>query len=718
MNKTRSVILLIILLQTVSIQVPPTLAIEEPEGTLVGGKIRSNTVWTKENSPYILEDNVQVPHGVKLKIEEGVVVDFHIWSMTIEGSLRASGTPEERILFNISDTTLTGYSKARIHFTDESIPWKEGSIKGCLLEYVDIRPANYTVEYGLIKGGTLKLDHVAIYGSRYHINDYYTVETDGLVTNCLFNNVIRAVYMEEGDIRNNKFINIKKGEAIKILNGTARDNYIDNTQVGIKVKNALIYNNTILNTKIRGVSINNNELPYEGCKLRPRVVGNVIRSCKQDAIFISGEIRPLIRRNIIIDNQNGIYFGEYAFHNGTTPRIEYNVFYNNDKNIYIGREDPRIELNLENNWWGTNDTILIEEKIYHEYDEPHICYTDYEPFLTTLPLALPEIKYEYIASVDPAEIELRHKITVSGKVIPPLEKFDVHLTCTGPDQSVFSELLMTNEDGSFSYKFNPDSLGIWNIVLIPKENQLFIDPEPKSLEFTVKKRSSSIDDCAVSSNMILENDEITIIGVLKPRLYNEWIMVSVTNPNGVTYHDQVRTDEEGRFKQVFTGKVPGNYSVDFSWQGNAEVEDASENVGFKVHESSLLKILVKDLKGSPVQGASIRSIFQPKGQGSLSSRTDSNGTVVFSEILSGDYDFIVEKKNYESDTVSSIVVEGETSMVELSLETFGSAASAGIQTGGEPAHHEAPLVYGFIPSVLIFVILIILYSVLHNGKGG
>ena len=84
MNKTRSVILLIILLQTISIQIAPTLATEtDPEGTLVGGKIRRNTVWTKENSPYILEDNVRVPHGVKLKIEEGVIVDFHIWSMTI-----------------------------------------------------------------------------------------------------------------------------------------------------------------------------------------------------------------------------------------------------------------------------------------------------------------------------------------------------------------------------------------------------------------------------------------------------------------------------------------------------------------------------------------------------------------------------------------------------------------------------------------------------------
>lgn len=720
MHKTRSVIILIILLQSMSIQIAPALGINKyPEGTIVGGKIRSNTIWTKENNPYILEDNIVVPHGVKLMIEEGVVVDLHIWSMTVDGSLRARGTPDQRILFNISDTTLSGYNKARIYFTDESKPWKEGSIDGCLLEYVDIRCANYTAEYGVIRGGTLKLDHVSIYGSLYHLKDYHTVKTDGVITNCLFDGVILAVYMEEGEISNNRFLNIKKGAAINIVNGTVRDNFIDNTQRGINVKNALVLNNTILNTKICGILIKNDELPYEEYKLKPRIIENIIRMCKQDAIFISGDIKPVIRRNIIMDNLNGIYFGEHAFYNGTKPRIEYNVFYNNEINIYIGREDPRVDIDLKNNWWGTNDVKMIEDKIYHEYDEAHICYIMYEPFLTTLPRALPEIKYEYEASVKPTETELNDKITISGSVNPPLEKFEIQLTCTGPDRDSFYESLTTGEDGSFTYKFNPDVIGVWEANLIPAENQLFVDPDPRSLEFTVTKRSSRIDDCAVSPDVVLKDDEVTIIGVLKPRLPDEEIQVRVTNPHGVIYHDQVETDDEGRFKHVFTGKVSGNYGVDFSWQGTAEIEEASETVAFKVLEPSWLTILVKDKAGSPVQGASVRSIFQPKGQGSLASKTNSNGTVVFSDIFCGDYDFIVEKQDYEPSAVSSLVAEGETSKLELSLEAYGSAASGTSQTGiSQRSPDEGSMVYGLIPSILIFVILMILYVVLHRGKSG
>jgi hypothetical protein len=351
-----------------SIQIVPTLGVEaELEGTLVGGKIRSNTVWTKEDSPYILRDNILVPHGVKLRIEEGVVVDLHIWSMTIEGSLRASGTPEERILFNVTEMTLSSYNKARIWFTDESAPWEEGSIDGCRLEYVDIRCANYTAEYGLIKGGTLKLDHVAIYGSRYH-NKKYTVESDGVVTNCLFDGVILALKMEDGTVTDNRFLNIKQGAAITIYNGTVRNNIIDGAVRGINVKNAFVMNNTILNTQINGILVKNEDIPWNVTKLKPVITENLVMGCEEDAVYITGEIKPVLTRNVFIDNSNGVYFDVDSFKEGVMPRIEYNVFYGNDNNVYVDREDPRILIHLMNNWWGTNNTELIHEKIFDEQE--------------------------------------------------------------------------------------------------------------------------------------------------------------------------------------------------------------------------------------------------------------------------------------------------------------------------------------------------------------
>ncbi|MBN2334258.1 hypothetical protein JXL21_01780 [Candidatus Bathyarchaeota archaeon] len=682
----------------------------------MGGKIRWNTVWTKENSPYILKDDVRIPQGVKLRIEEGVEVDFNIWSITIEGSLRASGTHDERILFNISDTTLSGYHKARIYFTHESKPWEDSTTDGCLLEYVDIRCANYTAEYGIIRGGTLKLDHVSIYGSLYTLNEYHAVRTDGIITNCLFDSVILAVYMEEGIIENNQFSNIKKGAAINIVNGTVKDNVIDNTQIGINVKNALILNNTILNTKIYGVLIKNIVDTYEGDILKPKIIENIIRGCKKDALYISGYIKPLIRRNLIIDNENGIYFDENSFQNGLIPRIEYNVFYNNNNNINVENEDPRIEINLLNNWWGTNNITLIEDKIYHECDDPHLNNILYKPFLNALPSGLPEIKYEYEASVKPNEIELNNQITVSGKVKPSLEKVEIQLTLMAPDQSNRIESLITEEDGSFSYKFTPDSIGVWKVYIIPAENQLFIDTEFRELEFKVIKRSSRIDDCAASPKVVLKEDEVTIIGVLKPRLPNECIHVHVTDPDGARYQEQIITDNEGKFRHVLLAKVSGNYSINFTWQGTAEVEDASETIILQVHEPAQLVIVIKDIFGSPVQGVDIRSVFQPKGQCSLASTTNSNGTVIFSEILSGDYNFTVMKENYEPSTISSLSSEGGSSELEVNLLHVSAGSTSSQINKSQSNPDEASLIYGSIPSILTLVITIALYIVLHRGK--
>ena len=713
MHKTRSIILLIILLQTTSIQVVPTLGVEaDPEGTLVGGKIRSNTFWTKENSPYILKDNILVPRGVKLTIEEGVVVDLHIWSMTIEGSLRVRGTHDERVLFNVSEMTLSSYNKARIYFTDESAPWKEGSIDGCRLEYVDIHCANYTAEYGLIKGGTLKLDHVAIYGARYH-NKKYTVESDGVVTNCLFDGVILALKMEVGAVINNRFVNIKQGAAITIYNGTVKDNFIDGAVRGINVKNAYVRNNTILNTQINGILVKNEDIPWNQTKLKPVITGNLIMGCEEDAVRITGEIKPILTRNVFIDNANGVYFDVDSFKKGVMPRIEYNVFHGNDNNIYVDREDPRILIHLEDNWWGTYSTETIHEKIFDEQDDPQTCTILVEPFLSDPPSSLPEIHYSFEASCKHSQIELNEENEVTGEITPPLETFDVQLVCTGPDGYGFEEGLKTDGEGSFVYEFNPDHVGVWSIALTPGEHELLKGLGTKELEFNVTRISSSI-DCSLSPAAPLAGEEITISGVLSPALSGERVQIEVTDPNGISYQGQVTTNSDGEFEYKHERETHGEYSVTFTWSGTKEVEAASETAVFRVHRPSWLEIFIKDETGSPVPDAIVRMVIQPKSQASLADSTDEEGKAVFQDILSGDYSFAVEKTDYETSTVTSQINEGEASELTVELEKNISEEPSPPVVDGRPVSGSTPLYYGLIPSALIFVILIMLYTTINR----
>jgi len=73
-----------------------------PSPTPVGGIIWENTIWTLENSPYIITETIQIPEGVTLTIEPGVVVtkptpgDMFL----VQGRIEAHGTIDNKIIFD------------------------------------------------------------------------------------------------------------------------------------------------------------------------------------------------------------------------------------------------------------------------------------------------------------------------------------------------------------------------------------------------------------------------------------------------------------------------------------------------------------------------------------------------------------------------------------------------------------------------------------------
>ena len=71
--------------------------------TEVGGNIDRDTIWTLENSPYIVIDTVQVLKGIKLTIKSGVEIKFNEdTGLKIGGELNAVGTNADNIIFTSS----------------------------------------------------------------------------------------------------------------------------------------------------------------------------------------------------------------------------------------------------------------------------------------------------------------------------------------------------------------------------------------------------------------------------------------------------------------------------------------------------------------------------------------------------------------------------------------------------------------------------------------
>src|SRR5437016_1481709 len=68
--------------------------------THVGGAISTNTLWTKVNSPYLMDSDVTVSPGITLTIEPGVTIQPNYTNLIINNAtLIAQGTASDSIIF-------------------------------------------------------------------------------------------------------------------------------------------------------------------------------------------------------------------------------------------------------------------------------------------------------------------------------------------------------------------------------------------------------------------------------------------------------------------------------------------------------------------------------------------------------------------------------------------------------------------------------------------
>ena len=70
--------------------------------TEVGGIISSDTMWTKENSPYLITSTIQIPEGVTLTIEPAVTITMPSSGdmFLLNGTILAHGSVNSKIIFD------------------------------------------------------------------------------------------------------------------------------------------------------------------------------------------------------------------------------------------------------------------------------------------------------------------------------------------------------------------------------------------------------------------------------------------------------------------------------------------------------------------------------------------------------------------------------------------------------------------------------------------
>ncbi len=119
----------------------PTLIFNRPPGPEgLSGTLTEDTILKKDESPYLLADDVTVPEGVKLTIEAGVqILAVSDAALNIEGELYAVGTEEEHIVFN-RESSSGRWSGINIDYNNES------GRPGCTMKFLEIWWAENGIE--------------------------------------------------------------------------------------------------------------------------------------------------------------------------------------------------------------------------------------------------------------------------------------------------------------------------------------------------------------------------------------------------------------------------------------------------------------------------------------------------------------------------------------------------------------------------------------------
>ena len=318
--------------------------------TEVSGNITEDTTWTLENSPYIVTDTVQV--YAALTIESGVEVRFNTDAgLTIGGELNAIGTEDQKIIFTSNNDNPSVGDWEEIRFIDASVDAllddDENYLSGSIIKYCQIE---YAYSAMIVEDSSPYIDNNIV---RYGRRGVFVSHSNSVIKN----NTIYDINHLPLDLSGNLGWGIFSWEG----NPVVIDNEIKNCSGGYSGGSG---------TLVAGNVIKDNIIGTNG----PSIIKQNTITGNNTGIIASGGI---VSENIISGNETGILTGEYKYLQLSVSKN--NIFDNSDYNIKVRTS---ADIDAINNYWGTIDTSIIDEKIYDREDDINLGKVIYEPFVT------------------------------------------------------------------------------------------------------------------------------------------------------------------------------------------------------------------------------------------------------------------------------------------------------------------------------------------------
>lgn len=185
-------------------------------------------VWTAQNSPYYIYNDITVPLNSSLQIKPGVEVIFMgNYLITAEGRFTAIGTPEQKVIFKANDTT---------GWENRMIP--DGGWKGLYIMNQDIASLNEpTLEYCIFRDMKALQNSCIVSGSQnMNINhcDFYRNYTKGIILNLT-------------RFGNTPYYSINS--KLKFTNNNIYGNYADAVMTTLFMDSSIVTHNKIYNNQ-------------------------------------------------------------------------------------------------------------------------------------------------------------------------------------------------------------------------------------------------------------------------------------------------------------------------------------------------------------------------------------------------------------------------------------------------------------------------------------
>lgn len=371
--------------------------------------IDEDLVLTADECAYLVSSNTLVTNDTVLTIEPGVNIWFDgNYSITIEGVLRAVGTEDQRIQFRLNphNEELEKWMGIKLRGQDRrgrsEIRYSNFEDGGILMENdegVDDDFNSYVIIMGasgaLVENNFIRCRDFGIISERENLNEPVAEIRNNHIIGC----DKHSIYANGMAVITGNTIEAGKRSIYLDGYGVVQDNILTTWSNGIEVTGhseenpVLVEGNEIVGVQYEGIEIRQNGIATNnvvrgagraGIDVRAGgrhvvIENNVLTGSQNYGVRLFGGVRiSSFEGNSIHDNRIGIYLTEglpafeFGFHN--------NNIYDNVEYALITLPPADNPIDAANNWWGTDDRVLIEAAIWHWNDDFESAQVIFEPF--------------------------------------------------------------------------------------------------------------------------------------------------------------------------------------------------------------------------------------------------------------------------------------------------------------------------------------------------